>query len=138
MRPHANREAQNRHTERPSLDANSLAPIGASVRWLVFSGALSEAPVADRMPSGETEAMSLPGPWYTKPWRRLASGRRAVLGVWCYLGAAVLCVMLAAFSDAATATRIGWTVIGAVWAFIGASLLATLRHRTRSTQQSDT
>ena len=71
--------------------------------------------------------MSLPGPWYTKPWRRLASGRRAGLGGWCYLGAAMLSLMLAAFSDAATATRIGWAVIGAVWMPIGASLLATLR-----------
>ena len=51
--------------------------------------------------------MSLRGTWYAKLWRRLAAGRRAVLGVWCYLGAGVLCVMLAAFSDAATATRIG-------------------------------
>ncbi|MEP7045119.1 MAG: hypothetical protein ABI949_00490 [Ilumatobacteraceae bacterium] len=79
--------------------------------------------------------MSVPGPWYTKPWDKLASGRRAVLGVWCYLGAAVLSLTLAAFSDAASSTRIGWAAIGAVWAAIGASLIATLRHRTRSAQQ---
>jgi hypothetical protein len=77
--------------------------------------------------------MAVPAPWYTKPWRRLASGRRAVLGVWCYLIAAVASLTMAAVSHAAATTRAGWAAIGTVWAFIGLSLLATLRHRSRST-----
>ena len=79
--------------------------------------------------------MSQPGPWYTKPWRKLASGRRAVLGVWCYLGAAVVSLTLAGVSHAGTATRAGWAAIGTVWALIGASLWATLRYRSRSSPQ---
>ena len=85
----------------------------------------------------ETVAMSVVGPWYTRPWRKLASGRRAVLGVWCYLSCAAVSFIVAALSHAGAATRVGWVAIGAVWAFIGTSLVATLRFRTRSSQQSD-
>ena len=85
----------------------------------------------------ETGAMPVVAPWYTRRWRKLASGRRAVLGVWCYLTCAAVSLIVAALSHADAATRVGWAVIGAVWAFIGLSLLATLRHRARSSERSD-
>lgn len=79
--------------------------------------------------------MSSSTPWFTRPWRKLASGRRAVLGVWCYLIAAVTSLTLAAGSHAGAATRAGWAAIGTVFAFISVTLWATLRHRSRSSAQ---
>ena len=68
-------------------------------------------------------------PWYAKPWRNSALGRRARWATLGYLLAGAGYLMLAITTNR-TSTRVGWAVAGLVFIYLGLTLLATLlRHR---------
>ncbi len=72
----------------------------------------------------------MPNAWYSKPWRRTPSGRRAVVAACLYLATGAVGIALILLTDG-IAVRLGWAWFTLVCLGLGATLAATLSKRRR-------